>query len=94
MAIKYPSITPASTDASPNANHLAIKLPVTQGNGIFNTFTLDYAGDRQTAYSVIVIQNAQAQATPSVMNVSSIELSAAALANGFSLDPVDDSNNL
>ncbi len=94
MAIKYPSITPASTDASPDANHLAIKLPVTQGNGIFNTFTLDYAGDRQTAYSVIVIQNAQAQATPSVMNVSSIELSAAALANGFSLDPVDASNNL
>lgn len=94
MAIKYPSITPASTASSPDANHLAIKLPVTQGNGVFNTFTLDYAGDRQTAYSLIVIQNAQAQATPSVMNVSSIELSAAALANGFSLDPVDASNNL
>jgi hypothetical protein len=94
MAIKYPSITPASTDSSPNANHLAIKLPTTQGNGIFNTFTLDYDGERQTAYSVIVIQNAQVQATPSVMNVSSIELSADALANGFSLDPVDTSGNL
>jgi len=94
MAIKYPSITPASTNASPNANHLAIKLPTTQGNGIFNTFTLDYAGERQTAYSVIVIQNAQAQATPSVMNVSSIELSETAIANGFSLDPVDTSGNL
>ena len=94
MAIKYPSITPASTADSPSQHHLATKLPTTSGDFTFDTYTLDYSDDRQMAYAVVIIQNTTVQSTASVMNVSSIALSQIALDNGFSLDPVDASSNL
>lgn len=94
MAIKYPSITPASTDASPSAHHLAVKLPTQSGDVGFDTFTLDYAGGRQVAYTVVIIQNAVAESTTSVLNVNHITLSQEAQNLGFSLDPQDGSGNL
>ncbi len=94
MAIKYPSITPASTNASPNAHHLAVKLPTQSGDVGFDTFTLDYSGGRQVAYTVVIVQNAVAESTTSVLNVNHITLSQEAIDLGFSLDPQDSSGNL
>lgn len=94
MAIKYPSITPASTASSPSAHHLATKLPATSGDFVFDTYTLDYSGNRQMAYAVVIIQNSGAQGSASEMNISSIALSATAADHGFSLDPADSSGNL